>query len=270
MAEKRIKMALMVAIPLLIAAISIFVVARKVSDPEYVQKYTSVIEDNRQSVMKLTASSTAVSVAISALPGDLGTPVSEKFADLSFGFMAVLCALYLEEFLVTVTGLVVFRWMVPIACCLFVIGYLADKKFLKDTAYKICVLALAIVLIIPASIGITKAIRDTYGDKIDETIASAENSAGLIQDSIKNGDEDDEAGNGLAGVLKNLVEAGDTIAAGTSEFMRYVEKLFTRFVDAVAILVVTSCIIPILVILAIGWLVKLIFLPNVTIEKPAK
>jgi len=262
MTYENLKKALYIAVPVLIAVISIFVVARKVSAPEYTAKYTEVIEANRESVMKLTASSTAVSVAISALPGDIGTPISEKFADLSLGFMAVLCALYLEEFLVVITGLVVFKWMIPVACILFIIGRLADKKFLKDTAYKICVLSLAFILIIPASIGITKAIRNTYGDKIDETIDSAELSADLIQDSIKNGAEDDEAGNGLAGVLKNLIASGDGIAAGTSEFMRYVEKLLTRFVDAVAILIVTSCIIPVLVILALVWFVKIIFLPG--------
>lgn len=262
MTYENVKKALFIAIPILIAVVSIFIISRKVSAPEYTQKYTEVIEANRQSVMKLTASSTAVSVAISALPGDIGTPISEKFADLSLGFMAVLCALYLEEFVVIITGLVVFKWMIPTACILFIIGILAKKKFLKDTAYKICVLSLAFILIIPASIGITKAIRDVYGEKIDETIDSAELSAGLIQDSIKNGTDDENAGNGLATVLKNLIASGDGIAAGTSEFMRYVEKLLTRFVDAVAILIVTSCIIPILVILALVWFVKIVFMPN--------
>ena len=261
MTYENMKKALYIAIPILIAVISIFIISRKVSSPEYTQKYTEVCEANRQSVMMLTASSTAVSVAISALPGDIGTPISEKFADLSLGFMAVLCALYIEEFVITITGLVVFKWMIPTACLLYIIGRLADKKTFKDTAYKICILSLAFILIIPASIKVTSAIRDVYGDRIDETISSAELSAGLIQDSVKDG-SDDTAGNGLAGVMKNLIASGDGIAAGTSEFMRYVEKLLTRFVDAVALLIVTSCIIPIIVILALVWFVKIVFMPG--------
>lgn len=266
MSVEKAKFGLRIIIPILIALISFFVVSDAVSAPKYTEKLTESIDANRDSVMKLTASSTSVSVAISALPGDFATPIAEKLADLSMGFMVVLCAIYLEKFLIAVTGLVVFKWMVPIACLLFLIGDLTRKKYFKNIASKISILALAIVLIIPASVAVTKVVRENFGSSIDETISSAELSAGLLKESAAAEEITDDTANGLGKVFDSLRKSGDSIANGTSEFMRYLEKLTSRFVDAVAILIVTSCILPLLVILAIAWLIKVIFLPNLMID----
>lgn len=266
MSVEKAKIGLKIIIPVLIALVSFFIISDIASSPKYTDKYMEVIDANRDSVMKLTASSTSVSVAISALPGDLATPVAEKLADLSMGFMIVLCAIYLEKFLITITGLVVFKWMVPVACILFLFGNILKKNFLKAVAYKMAILALALILIIPASVEVTRVVRNTYGSTIDETIQSAELSAGLMKESMSEDEVTDDTAKGLGKVIENLKNSGDSIASGTSEFMRYLEKLSSRFVDAVAILIVTSCIMPLLVILAIAWLTKVVFLPNLTIN----
>ena len=260
------KFALKLAVPVLIALLSFFVISTYVSSSAYTDRLTETIDANRDSVMKLTASSTSVSVAITALPGDFATPIAEKLADLSIGFMIVLCAIYIEKFLIAITGLVVFKWMIPVACLLYLAAVLIKKERLKSIAYKIVVLAFAIVIIIPASVSVTKVVRDKYGSSIDETINSAELSADLIRESMGTEEVTEDTAKGLGKVIENLKNAGDSIASGTSEFMKYLEKLTTRFVDAVAILIVTSCIIPILVILGIAWLIKVIFLPNLMIN----
>lgn len=260
------KFALKLAVPVLIALLSFFVISTYVSSSAYTDRLTETIDANRDSVMKLTASSTSVSVAITALPGDFATPIAEKLADLSIGFMIVLCAIYIEKFLIAITGLVVFKWMIPVACLLYLAAVLIKKERLKSIAYKIVVLAFAIVIIIPASVSVTKVVRDKYGSSIDETISSAELSADLIRESMGTEEVTEDTAKGLGKVIENLKNAGDSIASGTSEFMKYLEKLTTRFVDAVAILIVTSCIIPILVILGIAWLIKVIFLPNLMIN----
>lgn len=261
------KTGLKITIPILIALFSIFVLARIVSSDVYTKGMIEAIDANRDSVLKLTASSTSVSVAISALPGDLATPIAEKLADLSIGFVIVLCAIYIEKFIILVTGLVVFKWIIPCACLLYMLGsVLKGKDRFKDIAYKLVVVSLAIVLVMPASVSITKVIRNMYGTTIDETIESAENSAGLIKESMGAKDVTEDTAKGLAEVIQSLKDSGDSIAAGTSEFMRYLEKLFTRYVDAVAILAVTSCIIPILVIVILGYIIKVIFLPNMVIN----
>ncbi|MDO4188483.1 MAG: hypothetical protein Q4D29_05775 [Lachnospiraceae bacterium] len=261
------KTGLKITLPILIALLSIFVLSRIVSSDLYTKSLIEVVDANRDSVLKLTASSTSVSVAISALPGDLATPIAEKLADLSIGFMIVLSAIYIEKFIIMITGLVVFKWLIPVACILYLIGdVFKGRERLKEIAYKFVVLSIAIVVVMPASVSVTKLIRNVYGTTIDETIKSAESSSELIKESMGTKDNEEDTTKGLSEVIKSLKDSGDSIAAGTSEFMRYLEKLFTRYVDAVAILAVTSCIIPILVIVVIWYMIKLIFLPDFSIR----
>lgn len=248
--------------PILIAVISYFFISDFVSSANFTQGFIESIEKSRDSVLRLAGSSTAVSVAISALPGDLATPIATEIAELSFGFMAVLCAIYLEKFLVVLSGMVVFKWLIPIACLASFFGQLLNKETLREVSKKIAIFALALFLIVPVSTKISDTIRDVYGETIDQTIESAENSAGLIKESIQGGEVTEDTGNGLGKVIENLKRSGDTIANGTSEFMKYLERLMTRFIESIAILVVTSCIIPIIVIIGIIWIVKLLFMPN--------
>lgn len=264
--REKIIFGLKITLPILLALISFFILSDYVSSDKYTQRFMSTIDANKESVMKLTASSTSVSVAISALPGDFATPIAEKLADLSIGFMIVLCALYLEKFLIVITGLVVFKWMVPAACILLMLGLTLSRDKLKELSYKIFSIALAIVLIIPASVTVSKTIRNAYGSSIDEVVASAELSASLLKDSVGTENVDDDTAKGLGKVVENLKNAGDTIASGTSEFMKYLERLTSRFVEAVAILIVTSCIIPILVILLLAWFIKMVCVPGISIS----
>ncbi len=248
-----------IAIPVLIAAVSLFVVSDLVTSPGYTGAMIASIDESREDALKLAASSTAVSVAITALPGDLATPVADNLAELVKGFMIVLCALYLEKFLISVTGVMSFQWLIPIACGIYIVGFLTKRDTAKKAAQKILCFALAVFLIIPAGSAVSSLIREQYGRTIEETIQSAENCAGQLEDSVKENGPSSDAGNGLSQILDNLQRAGDTIAKGTSEFMRYLEKLVNSFIEAIAVMIVTSCAIPLLVVLCFVWIGKLIF-----------
>lgn len=63
---------------------------------------------------------TATSALITLIPGDVGTPIAEKVADLSGYLLIVLCAVYLEKYLVTLTGYAAFKLFNSgsVLCCL--------------------------------------------------------------------------------------------------------------------------------------------------------
>ena len=63
------------------------------------------LDDKKTTALELTAAATAASAAITLIPGDAGTPIADKLADLSSYFLIVVCAIYLEKYLVTITGL---------------------------------------------------------------------------------------------------------------------------------------------------------------------
>ena len=260
--------ALHILAPVMVALISIFILFPYVPRQETTDAVIASVDQDKDTVLRLAGSSTAVSVALTALPGDFATPIAEQLAQMGDCFLVVLCALYLEKFLVTIAGTIVFKWLVPLGCVIYLVGYLLKKKALQEIAYKLGVFALALMFLVPVSTSISAMIREKYGDTIEQTIQSAEKSAGLMQESIADDGTDEEVGNGLGKVLQNLQNAGDTIAKGSSEMMRYLENLMNRFIEAIAIMVVTSCIIPILVLLVFLWIVKMIFQVDFDIRIP--
>ena len=265
LSEDKAILGLKITVPLLVALISFFLLSNIVSSQKFVGKLNTYLDNQKEIVMKLTASSTSVSVGISALPGDIATPIAEKFADLSLGFVIVLCAIYLEKFVVAVSGLIVFKWLIPIACVALSAGMVLEKQMLRNAAYKIMALGAVLFLIVPISVSVSTAVESVYGDTINQTIESAEASAGLMQEGVSE-EADENAGNGLKKIFDNLKSSGDSIARGASEYMRYLEKLLSRFIEAVALMVVISCIIPILVIVLMLWVLKMIFAPGLDIS----
>ena len=64
------------------------------SSPETHRTSIEYLNEKQATVMKLTAASTAASAAVSALPGDTGSAIAEKLADLSSDFLIVLVRHY--------------------------------------------------------------------------------------------------------------------------------------------------------------------------------
>ena len=123
--------------------------------------------------MKLSLSSIGVSSAITMIPGDVATPIAEKLADLSTYFLLVLSAIYLEKYLVTITGYAAFKVLVPLACIICAVGIIMRSQLMKQIAAKLAVFGFAIVLVIPASVGISNLIESTYHSSIQSTIDMA-------------------------------------------------------------------------------------------------
>ena len=108
MENEKQKKILFALIPIVIALLSFFVIARFTSSTEFNAKTIQSLDDKKTTVMELTAASTAASAAITLIPGDVGTPIANKLADLSSYFLIVLSAIYLEKYLVTITGYAAF------------------------------------------------------------------------------------------------------------------------------------------------------------------
>ena len=106
------KKAALAALLVLAALLSIFAVGKRASDPAYHQASIDALAEKQGTVLELTAASTAASAAITLLPGDTATPIAEKLADLSGYFLIVLCAIFLEKYLLTITSCVSFTILI--------------------------------------------------------------------------------------------------------------------------------------------------------------
>ena len=229
---------------LLFIAIALFFIVKvtpATTGTDIHSKSIEQIDKEIQTVLKLTAGATGASAAISLLPDDQCTPIAEQFAQLGQYFLVVLSALYLEKYLISMMGYVSFSFLIPAACLAVVIGIVLKKNRLKEFAVKIGIAALLIYLAIPVSVKTSEIIYQSYENTIEDTITSAN------RISVENED--------ATGIEKFLSWIGE--AAGT--IVDYVTGLLSRFIEAIAVMLVTSCIIPVLVIIFFGWLIKAIF-----------
>ena len=276
MENEKQKKILFALIPIVIALLSFFVIARFTSSTEFNAKTIQSLDDKKTIVMELAAASTAASAAITLIPGDVGTPIANKLADLSSYFLIVLCAIYLEKYLVTITGYAAFKILVPIACVFFS-GYLLwRKEILRVVAQKFLLFGLAVYLVIPASVKVADMIETTYASSIESTIETAKQTtdeiesetgeSGQVDDKSSNeesqSDSDSDSKENAGGFFSGLF---NKVQEGVSTATANVENVLNNFIEALAILLVTSCLIPILVLIFFVWLVKMLLGLNIDI-----
>lgn len=276
MENEKQKKILFALIPIVIALLSFFVIARFTSSTEFNAKTIQSLDDKKTTVMELAAASTAASAAITLIPGDVGTPIANKLADLSSYFLIVLCAIYLEKYLVTITGYAAFKILVPIACVFFS-GYLLwRKEILRVVAQKFLLFGLAVYLVIPASVKVADMVETTYASSIESTIETAKQTtdeiesetgeSGQVDDKRSNeksqSDSDSDSKENAGGFFSGLF---NKVQEGVSTATANVENVLNNFIEALAILLVTSCLIPILVLIFFVWLVKMLLGLNIDI-----
>ena len=252
----------MAAVLAVIALVSFFKVADYAASPEVHKETIEALEDKRDTVMRLTTAATGVSVAITMIPGDAATPIAEKLADLSTIFLLVLSAIYLEKYLVTITGFAAFKLLIPLACGAGIAAVLFRNHVAKQIAAKLAVFGFAIVMIIPASVGISNLIEDTYNSSIQSTIDLAlETTEEIEEDSELNAaKEEEKKGNIFSELLSTVTE---TVSVATDK----VENVLNHYLEALAVLLVTSCVIPVLVLFFFWWLVKIILGVDIPVPK---
>lgn len=244
-----------VAVPLVVALISIFVLSKYATSTEFHEETIKALDEKKTTVMELTAASTAASAAITLIPGDTATPIANEIADLSSYFLIVICAIYLEKYLLTITGFGAFVILIPAACVLFVANVFLNKPSYQALAKKLAIFGLAIVLVIPASVQVSNMIETTYEASINETIETAKETTEAIEE---NADEDEESL--WQGIISKVESGVSTMTSG-------VEKVLNNFIEALAVMIITSCVIPIVVLIFFVWLIKMVLGVDVTLPK---
>ena len=275
---------------LLVAILSITVIGKYASAPENHQKTIASLDEKKQTVMELTAASTVTSALITLLPGDTATPIAEKMADVSGYLLVVLCAIYLEKYLVTITGYVAFTYLIPAACVLWILNLFFVNATVRKLAAKLSVFGIAIFLVVPASVKISDLIGDTYQAQIEATIEDAKSTQNILENSdmVNDTNETEDNGTGATGTatgnaqekensnsgsVTNIFDwakdafssAKDSVAnvvenvtISTEELVQKVENSLKHFIEAVAVMIITSCVIPMLVLLLFFWMVKIV------------
>ena len=252
--DEQYKKWLPAVILVLTAVLSATLLASVASSPKVMRKTIGYLDERRTTVMEISAAAVASSTAITLIPGDAGSPVAEKLADLSTYAMGVLCAIFLEKYLTTVTGIVAFRIMVPAACILGLLYFYWKKNpKLGQLAARIGLFAVLITCVVPASVAVSRVIENTYETSMTQAIEDAKEEAEEIQENAE--------GKTILDQFLSNVTGG--IASLTAKF----EGMLNRLVEALAVIIVTSCIIPVLVLFFLLWLARVILQINIDIPR---
>lgn len=261
----------------LISILSAFALESWATSPEVQEHTITSLDEKKKDVQELTAAATAASVGISLLPGDAATPIAEKMADLSTYMLLVLCAIYLEKYLVTVMGLVTFRYIVPAAMLIFGISLFSRNKIMvRLLAWRVLLFGLALFLVIPVSVRITDVIENTYNSSVESAVEAADQLSREAEAHREQEEEakrleeerrkEEEARKGLLEKIKEIPSsltesASDVVASITQvseEKIRELEVMLNNFMESIAVMIITSCVIPILVLVFFFHMIKLV------------
>jgi hypothetical protein len=234
-----------------IAIFSIFIIGGLFITQDRYHGQVEIINRNIETVLSLTEASTISSAAVTMIPGDTATPIAEKLADFSTYFIAVLSVLYLEKFLIVLSGKLAAIVFIPSACAFQILSIWIKKDIIKSVAnniaVKVLILGIAIGLVIPVSVFASNAVYLEFQTTIDEAVTSANTVSSDIQGSVEESEEED------SGFLSGIT---NTISTKFSLAIDGAKKLINSFVESLAIMLVVSCLIPILIFILFIWLVK--------------
>lgn len=294
---------LRIVIPLLIAIVSFALLSNYASSDKMHSNAIATLQAKQDKVLQLSAASTAIAAGASLVLGDRAVAVSNKLLDLTGYFIIILSAILLEKYLVTTMGLVSFKILVPIACVIFSIFTIIDRENMRKFAAKLMVFAVVAFFVIPFSVVISNVIESTYGNTINKTIEVGEsikdelelysdnnitdeskenvNNNKVKEDVVEETNSTKNNGNVLENIGKSVEEFvsgakekatstfGNVVKTVTGKAKEWIDKLTTQLnnmIDAIAVMIVTTCVIPLLVIIFLIWIAKMLFSINVDID----
>ena len=129
---------------------------------------------------------------------------------------------------------------------------------MRRFAAKLAAFGLIIYLLVPMSIVLSGAIEHSYQDSISETIESAQKNTEELEKSSSS--EDESAWKRFISKFEN----------GVSGLIDQFESTLSSMLEAIAVLIVTSCLIPILVLIFLVWIAKMLFGPDWAIIESLK
>lgn len=239
---------------LIVAGIVSAVPLREIfSSPDTFASTIATLDEKKANVLGMVTASTAASVAITAVPDDVGTPIAEKLMDLSSNLMLILGVLYLEKYLLTIFGFATFGVLIPLAL-LFLIGAIllyrrsGASTVLARLAAKLVVLGVVLVATVPAGVAVTDMIDRTY--EISYTIEEEPQ-------------EETDAEEGADNPIDFILSLPETVVDAASSIGEDLLAQVNRLIEGVAVMLVTSCVIPVLVLLFFLWIANMLLGINV-------
>lgn len=262
MKEKLAKVLLLI----FITVFSITVLANIVPDTVYMQETVEYLDESQSTIMTFSGTASATSLALSALPEDFATPLASTVSDLNTYFIFMFAVLFVEKLMVLEGTKLTFAYVIPVTCLLYILFVLSGKEMFRNFGRKLLILGIAVIFVIPVSTRFTNMVCKDYMVYVDETIAEADAGASKINEVMATGDEQAGFFDKIAVAFKNSIQ-------GVSDLLDYFNNVIKRCINSVAIMLVTTFVVPFLILLLFRWLLTELFalhfpMPRIQIKLP--
>lgn len=257
-ANKKLQIGFIVALVVL-ALLSGFAARPHFADTKTWDSTIEVIDQKKGNLLALTTSCVALSAGITALPGDTGTPVAEQLAQLSGNLGIVLAVLYLEKYLLTILWSVGLGILIPFALVLFAVslgihGRWSTSAILRRVATRVLVVAVIGMALVPASVWVSQKVDETYQVSIEQAEQKATEASKTSSTKSEKKSETTENKNVLEQLTDGASSLITSVTSGAKQMTDEIVQQVTDLIEGVIVMIVTSCVIPLLVLAAFLWL----------------
>ena len=245
---------------------SFTVLTHVIPESKFVQDTVKHLEDSQNTIMKFSGTTIATSLSLSALPNDFASPLASTVSDLNTYFIFIFAVLFVEKLLVIAGIKIALVWMIPAACVLGILAIVFEKEMFKNFAKKLLILGISVIMVVPMSTHFTETVCADYLTYVDETIEEADAGAGKINEIMAEGNEE-------ATFFDKLSDAFKTAISDVNDLLAYFKNVVKKCVNSVAVMIVTTFVLPMLVMLLFRWLLTELFAlhlpaPKVSIKLP--
>jgi len=259
--EKYVRIGASIVLAVIIV-LSCTVVGRKLTDPATYCHTIEVLDNSRSTVLGLSAASAAASAAVSALPSDICSPMAQQLSEFTTWFLVILSVLFLEKYLLTILASVACYILLPAGCGSLLINCFFPTASLKSFGRKMVIFGAALLLVIPSSVWVSDQINDIYCKSIDMAVQSANTVSENLMGEISIGNDENTT------VIDEAKTILDDLSGSVSGVIKQFKHVLNRFVEAIAVMLVTTCLIPILVIAFFIWIIKTLFSFQIILPSP--
>ncbi len=171
----------------------------------------------------------------------------------------MLAVLYLEKYLLTILWSVGLGILIPFSLVLFAVslgihGRWSTSAVLRRVATRVLVVAMIGMALVPASVWVSQKVDETYQVSIEQ----AEQKATSAAEASSSKSEKKSEAKTDKNVLEQLTEGASSlltsVTSGAKQMTDEIVQQVTNLIEGVIVMIVTSCVIPLLVLVAFLWL----------------
>ena len=239
---------------ILLGGFSFFKGAELLEGTGFYKESIETLDEKRGNVMGMTAALVGTSTLITGLPDDMGTPVAEQLMDMTDWLLLVLCVVFLEEYGMAMLWAVVFKGLIPAACILGIADLVGVKWDVRRIWQKLAVLSVVLAVTIPFGVYASGMIEKTYETSITALAEEGDELAQMMEADVE---EKEGWLQTIFGKVKDSAEAK----------LEKAKEVLVRYTEQTAVMLVTSCLIPVMVLLFLFWVCKTVIGLDVALPK---